>query len=261
MKTRALWLAISAGLLVTPAMHAADWTGTGEFGLALARGNSESETLNARFNFKKETDPWLYEFTGGALRAEGEVIVVNPNTGQTSRIKVSNANRFDLGGKVGYKFDERLYTVGTGRYDQDDFAAFRWQFIGAASLGYRFIQNERTKLFAEIGPGWRRSQPVDIRVLTPPPPVVVIPSTQTSLIGRLAVGFAHNVSDSTSLTSDLVVESGGGDTFAQNDLGLSVAINQRFALKTGLQLRHNSDVSPGIKKTDTLVTTNVVVNF
>jgi putative salt-induced outer membrane protein len=251
-----------AALMALPAeASAADWTGTGEFGLAFARGNSESETINARFSLRQDAEPWLYEFTAGGLRAKGEIITVNANTGAIRRESVSNANRYDLGGKVGRRIGERVYLYGSGRYDRDDFAAFRWQFSSTVGLGYEFIKEERTTLTSELGLGWRRFQPIDIVVVEPPPPRVVRPDSDDSMIARLGVDFAHKLTDTTDVVNKLVVESGGGTTFAQNDLGVSVRINERFALRTGFQLRHNSDVPPGVSKTDRLLTTNIVVGF
>ena len=47
----------------------------------------------------------------------------------------------------------------------------------------------------------------------------------------------------------------------QNDAGLQVAMSKKLALKIGYQVRHNSDVGPGVESTDQLVTTNLVYNF
>ena len=59
------------------------------------------------------------------------------------------------------------------------------------------------------------------------------------------------------------MESGRDNTFIQNDLGVVVAMNERFALKAALQTRHNTDVDQagGVRKTDTLTTVNLVYNF
>jgi putative salt-induced outer membrane protein len=54
------------------------------------------------------------------------------------------------------------------------------------------------------------------------------------------------------------VEAGSDNTFMQNDIGIAVAMNEKFALKAGLQARRNSDVEPGTKNTDTLTTINLV---
>jgi putative salt-induced outer membrane protein len=261
MKPHLIAAALAAALAFPCAARAADWTGTGELGLAFARGNAESSTVNARFNFKQDADPWLYEFTAGGLRAKGEIITVNPNTGAIRRDSVTNANRYDLGGKVGRRIDERLYLYASGRYDRDDFAAFRWQFSSTVGLGYEFIKEERTTLTSEFGIGWRRFQPVDLLVVEPPPPRVVRPDSEDSVIARLGVDLSHRLTDTTDLVNKLVVESGGGKTFAQNDLGVSVKINERFALRTGFQLRHNSDAPQGVSSTDRLLTTNIVVGF
>jgi len=47
----------------------------------------------------------------------------------------------------------------------------------------------------------------------------------------------------------------------QNDAGLSVTMTSKLALKVALQIRHHSNVLPGVKRTDTLTTTNLVYNF
>ena len=52
-----------------------DWTGTGELGLALTRGNTKSENLNAKLNFNKEDATWKDNFYLTALRNNGEVTV------------------------------------------------------------------------------------------------------------------------------------------------------------------------------------------
>lgn len=239
---------------------AAEWTGTGELGLAYARGNAESETFNSKFEFKKEDEQWLYQANAAALRASGEVPVVNAD-GTAGRDKVTNASRWELGGKVGYRYTDRLYFFGSARYDNDDFASYEWQLILSAGAGYKFIDSEQTKLVGEVGPGWRQVQPIDALIELPPPARLVGLDKESDGVVRGTVSFSHQLTASTSLVDLLLVESGGGSTFAQNDLGLQVQINERFALKTGLQFRHNTDVPAGVDKTDTLLTTNVVVGF
>ena len=85
---------------------------------------------------------------------------------------------------------------------------------------------------------------------------------QSSLIGRGLLDLRHQLTDNTELFNTLLVESGKDNTFAQNDLGVSVAMNERFALKAGLQARHNTEVEgDSTRRTDTLTTVNLVYNF
>jgi len=243
--------------------RADNWTGTGELGLALARGNSDSDTVNARVSLKRESDPWLYEASLGALRAKGEVDRTLPD-GSVVRDKVTNANRYDVGGKLGYKLSERAYVFGTARYDDDDFAPYQWQSVLSAGFGYHLIKSEATQLSAEVGPGFRRYQPASLVVVNPDPPpaqVSVDPDAQSDAVARGALTLKHKLTANTELANALLVESGGGRTFVQNDLGVTVKMSEKLALKTGLQLRYNSNTTPGVDSTDKLFTTNIVVGF
>ena len=111
------------------------------------------------------------------------------------------------------------------------------------------IENERAHLDLQVGPGYRRAyDTLDGR-------------TEASLIGRGLIDLRYALSENTEIVNKLLVESGEYNTFAQNDMGVSVTMNSHLALKAGWQARHNSDVAPDIKKTDTLTTMNVVYRF
>jgi putative salt-induced outer membrane protein len=252
--------AVIAAAFISPACFAGDWTGSGELGLAYARGNADSETANAKVDLKKDDENWLYEVNAAALRASGEVDVVRAD-GTVDREKVTNASRWELGGKVGYKYTDRMYFFGSGRYDNDDFASYEWQLIVSAGVGYKFVDREGTKLVGEIGPGWRRVQPIDVLVETPPPARFVEADKTSDGIVRGTLSFEHQLTPNTQIVNAFLVESGGGSTFLQNDLGLKVQMSEKLALKTGLQVRHNTEVPAGVDKTDTLITTNIVVGF
>ena len=221
------------------------WTASAEFGLAVASGNAESTTINGAFDFLREEDRWFYGFNAAALRAEAEDEL--------------SANRYELGLKLGYDFSDRTYAFGSLRHERDDFASFETQSIASGGVGYRFIDTRATRLVGEFGPGLRRVQPIDEAVGTPP--VLVRVDAQTDAIARGSVDFRHRLTDTTRIDNDLLVEAGGGSTFVQNDLGLRVRMSERLALRAGYQVRHTTDVPPGIEKTDTLFTTNLVLGF
>jgi len=227
------------------------WTGTGELGLALVRGNSRSENLNAKLGFAKEDAQWKHSFSAAALRAKGEVTGDFDGDGVAEERYQLSANRYELGASSGYKFNPRSHIAGSLRYENDDFSPYEYQATAAVGYGYKFIENERTRLLGELGPGYRRAREADTGLI------------QSSLIARGLLDFRYQLTGNTELFNTLLVESGKDNTFAQNDLGVSVAMNERFALKAGLQARHNTDVDEvaGIKKTDTLTTVNLVYNF
>ena len=115
--------------------------------------------------------------------------------------------------------------------------------------GHKFINTERTTLLTEIGPGYRRAKDA------------LTGENHSELIARGLLDYKHQLTTSTALYNVLLIESGSDNTFASNELGVAVAINDKLALKAGFDARHNTDVGPGIKKTDTLTKLNLVYNF
>jgi putative salt-induced outer membrane protein len=242
-------LALALVAVLPLAAQADGWSGTGELGLAVARGNAESENLNGKLNFLNEDGQWKHRFFLAALRAKGQVTGDFDGDGIPETRSQLTANRYELGASSAYKFSQRASWVASLRYENDDFAAYAWQQTFSIGFGYQFIDSERTQLSTEIGPGLRRAKDA------------ASGRTESDGIVRGVLDFKHSLTDNTSLVNAFLLEAGDDNTFAQNDLGLMVSMNSRLALKLGLQARHNTEVAPGRKKTDTLSTVNLVYNF
>lgn len=266
MKKMLICAAVLAALPMAAFADDAGWSGAGELGFAAARGNAKSENLNAKLTFKKEDDQWKDNFYLTALRSKGEVTTAIVENGQIVNLKNydTTANRYEAGASMGYKLDERSYIVGALRYENDDFSPFEYQAVLSVGYGYTVLKNASDELSFEAGPGYKRYRPADVYGPDLGPADVPVRHTFDSegeVVGRGLVAYKHNFTDTTSFVDTFLVEAGSDNTFLQNDAGLQVAINKAFALKVGYQLRHNSDVAPGIKKTDQLITTNLVYNF
>lgn len=226
-----------------------DWTGSGEFGLALTRGNARSENLNAKLALVREDDQWKHSYALSVLRAKGEVVGDFDGDGIPEEQFELSANRYEFGASSALKVSERSYWVAALRYENDDFAAFEHQTTFSLGYGHSFIKDEDTTLTAELGPGYRRSE------------LSGNGGTQSEAIARGLLDFRHRLTGNTELFETLLIEAGSDNTFVKNDFGVSVAMNEAFALKAGIQLRHNTDVAPGLDKTDTLTTVNLVYNI
>ena len=270
-------LLITAALLAAlPAVAMAEdgWSGAGEAGLAASRGNSKSENVNVKLKFAKEDETWKHQVFLTALRSKGQNTVssaiIGPN-GQpiivSSTQYNTTANRFEVGGSSGYKLDERRYIVGALRYENDDFSSYEYQWTASLGFGYTAIKNERTELSFEIGPGYKRYRYVpSVQTIIDPLPgtgstVIVGPEQDGEIIGRGLIAFKHQLPTSTAFENTFLVEAGSNNQFIQNDTGLAVSMTDALALKLGYQIRRNSDVTPGSKKTDQLLTTNLVYKF
>ncbi|MET0582045.1 MAG: DUF481 domain-containing protein [Pseudoxanthomonas sp.] len=224
------------------------WTGGGELGFASARGNSINESLNGRLNIQYTQGDWIHSVDLFGLRARAEYRVEDEN-GDIARDARTTANRYTAAGTSALKLGEHRQFTTALRAEQDDFATY--DRLQTASIGYgtRMMDGERTKLDLQVGPGYRRAHNAEFD------------RDESGVIGRGFVGLKFDLTENTELENNLLVESGSYNTYTQNDLGVSVAMNSHLALKAGLQARRNSDVESDRKKTDTLTTMNVVYRF
>lgn len=213
----------------------AEFSGKGELGLVVARGNTETETGNVGLSLIYEQERWTNESTFSAVYARDD--------GET------NNSRWVVTNKTDYALSEVSYLLGVLRYDRDRFASFRYQSTVSIGYGRRLVKTDTQRLKAEIGPGFRFAESRDTG------------ETENELILRGFLDYRWLISETAELTNRFLVESGSDNTFLENALGLTVAINSRVSMKAGFAVRHNTDVDPGRKKTDTLSTVNLVYNF
>jgi putative salt-induced outer membrane protein len=236
------------------------WTGSGELGFASTTGNTRSQNLDAKLGLNQENAQWKNSFFLDALRSKSQVKVENPD-GSTYKKYNTTANRYDGGASVGYKLDPRSYIVGAGRYEHDDFGANRWQAIVSIGYGYIALKTQRTELSFEIGPGYKEYQPADTTITVGDEVVPYHQDRQKEVVARGLVNYKFRLTANTSFDDTFLMEAGSKDKYFQNDAGLAVSMTKKLSLKVGYEVRHNSTVLPGVKKTDTLATTNIVYNL
>lgn len=241
--------ALLASLPLTAMASDSGWSGTGEFGLAMARGNAKSDNANGKIAFAKEDDRWKHSFYASALRNKAEVSADLDGDGVAEKFMQTSANRYELGASSAVKMSEVSSWVAALRYENDDFAPYEHQTTFSIGYGHTFIKNERTTLTTEIGPGYRRAKDA------------ITGQTDGEFIGRGLLGYSHMLTANTTLFDTLLVEAGSDNTFVSNEFGVSVAMSEKLALKAGFDVRHNTDVGPGIEKTDRLTKVNLVYNF
>jgi len=228
------WICATAAVAVaiTALPAHAQWKGKGELGASIASGNSENEAANAALEVKYMNDRW--EHVAGFAGNYG-------NDGTTT-----TAQRWEVRGQSNYTFNHKAYWFGAVRYEDDRFSAFDYQASVSTGLGYKFIDTERTKFWIQGGPGYRYAQ------------VQETGETDDGVIFRGDLGYEHQLTDTTKIVEKLLVETGSENTYLQNDLGLEVTITGALGLRVGYQVRHNTDVLPGIEKTDTLTTVGLI---
>ncbi|MGO3126789.1 MAG: DUF481 domain-containing protein [Luteimonas sp.] len=229
--------ALTCATLAPCAVHAAEdgWSGTGELGLAIAKGNTDNETLVGKLKLAREDETWKHAVLASFLYGTSDGL--------------ENARRYELFGSSGYRFAQRHYVFGSGRNERDHFSSDEYQTTIAGGYGFEAFMSEETKLVFEIGPGYRWSKEQDVRV------------HNNEAIARGFMDFSHQLTGTTRLYDTLLIESGGDNTFVRNDLGVQVKMTDALALKAGFEIRHNTDVAEGRERTDRLTTVNIVYGF
>ncbi len=211
------------------------WSGSGEFGLVKTTGNTETESLILGLEFIKEQEKWRHRAAANVLSADGK--------------GVTTAKRYGFEWQTDYKLDDKSWVLGAFRYESDEFSAFDNQQTLTLGYGRNLIDNVRNKLAGEIGIGYRDSE------------LAATGISNSEAIIRGVLDYTHQLTDNSEFTNRLLVESGSDNTFIQNLAGVSVSMNDKFALKFGFEYRNNSDVPAGVDDTDTITSANLVYNF
>jgi putative salt-induced outer membrane protein len=211
------------------------WSGKGELGLALSRGNTDSDSFIGKFDLAYSN----------AHRKDA----FGASTQYASTGGIESARRYELHGTSGFRLDERSYVYGSLRNERDNFGTYEYQWTATTGYGYEAIRSDAQRLFFEAGPGYRFAKDQGTR------------SHRNEVIGRGLVDWSLKLTPTASLVDSVLVESGRENTYARNLFGVQVAMSRTLAMKAGLETRYNSQVDPGIEKTDNLTTVNLVYNF
>ena len=211
------------------------WRGKGELGYVKTSGNTDTSSLNLALEFIYEKDKWRHTLAGTMLKSSKD--------GET------DADRWTARAQSDYKFSEKSYMFGSVRHDADEFAGYNPVTAFAVGYGRQLVDTGRQSLLGEIGAGYRLQKVADTG------------ETENGAILTGRLDYRFKITESTELADVFLVEYGSDNTFLQNDLGLTVAINKAFGVKIGYQYRHNTDPPPGSDSTDQQFVTNLVYNF
>ena len=245
---------IGALLIAVPIVASADdlpkgFSGKGQAGYVMSRGNSDTDAANAKIDLFLLTPQWKHAFTLEALYGRSA--------------QVTSAERWDLRLQSDYTINTKLYAFGALAYQDDRFSGFQYQASGSAGLGYKVFDVETTKLSAQLGVGYRVLRPETL--VKDPATGAVISRTaldrESEAVGTAGVDFMHQFNSSTKLTNKLIVESGSSNTSFKNDLALEVKMSKKLALAAGYSILHNTKPADDVKRTDTITTLNVVYAF
>lgn len=241
-------LTVALGVMGPCGAWADDWSGKGEGGIVLSRGNADATTANAKLDVAKEDGPWKNSVTLALLYGR--------NADFTTAQRIEGHYQLD------HTISDKLFGFISAQGDQDKFEGFAYQGTASGGLGYKFLNSDATKLTGSIGVGYRRLQPEVLDKSSAGQILSVEKEHSTgSAVATVGLDFQQQLTATTKVLDKLLGEPGANNSTVQNDLSLQVSISAKLALNVGYGIHYNSNPPTGAVRLDQLTTINFVYNI
>jgi putative salt-induced outer membrane protein len=224
------------------------WSGKGQAGYVMSRGNSNTDSANAKIDLADIIGDWKNSIHLEGLYARSDEI--------TSAERWAAIDQYDV------KITPRAFAFAALHFMQDEFSGFQYQASATTGLGYHIIDTTADKLNAQVGVGYRRLRPELLTMDATGAVIARTPGESTgAAIGTAGIDYAHIFNASTKITEKFLAESGAGNTSLENDLAVVVSMSKKLALSAGYTIQENTEPPAGLKKVNTLTTLNLVYAF
>src|SRR5208337_3524395 len=217
------------------------WDGGGNFGLALARGNSDTTNLALGFNTERPTTTDKWTVQAAAIYS----------TNVTNGISSTSANA--LGGFIRYdrNLTKKLFVFGLFAGSYDHAQDLNERISPSGGLGYHLIASKVTTLDLLGGFGYTYEN---------------YSNGVTNNLMNATIGdeFSHKFTPNTSVFQDLYFFpylNENGNYRGVFDFGLSSKLSRAITWNLNFGDRYNSKPVAGNKNNDILVTTGLGLTF
>jgi putative salt-induced outer membrane protein len=242
MKRLLLTAAVVSSVLLAPlTVQAADplsnqVKASAEMGYIATSGNTDNQTLIAKFSLEHNWSQWRNHFHVEALKTDAE--------GTTT------AEKYTINDQLDYKFNEFDYLFVQSEYENDEFSGFEYTAKIAAGYGRRILNNDTHLLDVEVGPS-NRFFKVDADGA----------SDDDELLGRLNANYLYNFSEFANFTQKVEYETGEDNSLAKSVSAVKAQLNGRLALKVSYTVKYTEEVPAETDDTDTETAVTLVYTF
>jgi putative salt-induced outer membrane protein YdiY len=223
----------------TPPPPPPGWAGSASAGIALTQGNSDTSTVNAAYELKRDTgSPFVIKSSGLLVwgKAEGEL----------------TSDRLALAGRVERKLNARTAVFGQTQYLRDSFKAIDYLVSPTVGLSRVLVTNDRTELAVDgaVGIVWEQN-----------------PDLELQTDGAVTAGqqFAHKLTATTELKQKVAAlwkMDDFGDALYAFNIGLAASITAGTQLKVEfLDTYKTKPPSVDVQKNDIAILVSFVYKF
>jgi putative salt-induced outer membrane protein YdiY len=156
------FLLLSAALAAAPTLAFAQtpppppppgWVGSASAGLALTQGNSDTSTVNAAYELKRDTGgSMIFKSNGLLVRGEAE--------------ETLTSDRLSLDGRLERRLSARTSLFGATQYLRDSFKSIDYLVSPTVGVSRLLVKDDRTELGVDVGVGVEREKNPDLEVQT-----------------------------------------------------------------------------------------------
>lgn len=287
---RLVGIAVSLLAAASVVGYAADekklgWSDTADFSYVLTSGNSSTNTFGFKNVLKRDWQNAAFTLRAGAVRASNEVVTraaIQRPSGVTfleDSENVTSTEFYYLNGQYDRNISENFYWfVGAG-WERNEPAGISNRYVVSGGVGNIWNNTDDLKFKTFYGVTWTSQKPVV--------------GDSDSFVGvRGGYDYFNKLTATTTMGSVFILDlnaSEASDWRADLTNWVAVAINNRMALKAGLQLLYDNrpsfrdvdlykrplvrtpDIPPGFEKTgtvaqeldklDSIFTTSLVINW
>jgi putative salt-induced outer membrane protein YdiY len=218
------------------------WTGNVVVGGILARGNTQTENLNAATHLMRRGDQDRITFDAQYLYGREKI------TGDGNH---ETQNNWYIEGKYDYFFNPRFYAYANARVERDVIADISLRLTPGVGVGYQWVEKPNFAFNTEAGAAWLyRSYSHDGRV----------DSASARLVYHLTAKFNDKVSAFHNFEYFPGLDR-MSNYFFDTDAGIRATLTEQMFAEFKVEERYDSQPAPGRGRNDTRYIVGVGWNF
>jgi putative salt-induced outer membrane protein len=216
---------------------------TAEAGVLITTGNTESSSFFGKLKAAQNFEDWKTKYSFDYLKKENTV------TGENgSEMTQTTDNRYTLTGQGDYKLGPKSAVFVFGSYASDEYGAYSDYTTLAGGYSFRAFKKQDMYLDVNVGPGYAWTETQD-------------GTKQDGFVGRASGAFNWKFSPSAKFTQNISIEYADFNSRTITESAVQATLTDKMNMKFSYKTITNSDVQPGLEKTDTETAVTVVVNF
>jgi len=211
------------------------WDGSAELGVSSSTGDTREQAFALGLSIGRTfNEIWEHKF--------------DLTVDLARRAGVTSKELYLADYQLYYRKWKRTYLFTRVNFEDDRFSGFRYRFAESAGAGYQLFDSERFKWSLDGGPGVRQTK-LDTGQL------------RNELIAVANSSLRYFFSDTVNAGNETHLYFGQDRTSVENIVDLKARLNSALSARFSFNLRFDSEVPPGTRRTDTLTKVTVVYDF